>query len=171
MIGIVGALIIYLLAAFCDYRKRKIPNLLIVIGLLVGLIPFLCRENYNILLKAISLSIVLVALLFPFFMIGGLGAGDIKLICLLPFFYNQSRLFGIVIVFGIISAVVAIRRMISTHSLVRILYMKEYFINSVYSGELIPYAVGETEVNTLSLGVYLGIAVSVVTALSLCGVM
>ena len=73
-----------LAAAYFDLRKRKIPNLLILAGAILGMVRLIsCREPLLTYLPGILIPILI---LFPFFRIGTLGAGDIKLFSVIGFF-------------------------------------------------------------------------------------
>lgn len=66
-------------ASFWDYKKGKIPNLLIVIGFIYGWMRIFYYENFLTHIAGIVFPILI---LYPFFKIGTIGAGDIKLFSL-----------------------------------------------------------------------------------------
>lgn len=82
-VSIVAALIVAVVAVVCDLRTRRIPNLLtfgaagvaIVYGVAVG--GFVGFES------AAGGWLLGAALFFPFFALGGMGAGDVKLLAAL----------------------------------------------------------------------------------------
>lgn len=70
-----------MLTAACgfDYCRRKIPNQLILILLLYG-VAFRLRQDGAVgVLEYLGGMAVLIALLYPLYKIGTLGAGDVKL--------------------------------------------------------------------------------------------
>src|SRR5690242_564869 len=75
-----SALALGLAAAVWDLRTRRIPNVLTFGGTLVALL----LHGYMGGLSGVGLSLagwaVGLALFFPFFALGGLGAGDVKLL-------------------------------------------------------------------------------------------
>jgi prepilin peptidase CpaA len=74
-----GALLVALIAAWTDWRSRRIPNWLTVPGLLLGVILNVVFGGW-IGLKASLLGVGLgLALLLPFVLLRSLGAGDWKL--------------------------------------------------------------------------------------------
>ena len=70
-------------AVIMDYKYFKIPNSLNLWGLVsaIFLILFL-HDQYNFYRIAIGLVVPFI-LLYPVFIIGGIGAGDIKLLCVI----------------------------------------------------------------------------------------
>lgn len=70
-------------ACYFDYRRDKIPNALIGFGMLTGLLLFgLGMEVGLVLLRAGAIF----GIFYPLYKLGMLGAGDVKLFCLLAFF-------------------------------------------------------------------------------------
>lgn len=70
------------LAAACnyDYRERRIPNNLIIWMAIIGAGWRLWRERAPGGLWYLGQAALVMATLYPFFKIGGLGAGDVKLL-------------------------------------------------------------------------------------------
>ncbi len=75
------AVLCVFLATACgfDYHKRKIPNWLILIMLGVGFWLRCMREGGSGGLAYLGAMLLVTAFLYPFFKIGALGAGDVKL--------------------------------------------------------------------------------------------
>ena len=69
-------IIILLIASIYDIKYRKIPNALIAILLLIGIVSFVCNDNRIPQLVGLVLPLVL---LIPY-ALGKTGAGDIKLL-------------------------------------------------------------------------------------------
>ena len=65
-----------------DVRERRIPNQLVVIGLLVGLTGHTWLAGVGGLTVAASGALVGLLCLMPFYISGGLGAGDVKLMAM-----------------------------------------------------------------------------------------
>lgn len=92
--GPVKALLLWTLAlsaSYFDFRWRKVPNLLILAGAFCGVAVAawggtsgLLRGVYGLLLGA--------ALLFPFFLLGGVGGGDVKSLAVIGLFTGPSLL-------------------------------------------------------------------------------
>ena len=71
------------LAAVFDLRTSKIPNTLLLWGMLLIFPARLLFDVPEVLLPALSGSVLVMLCLFPFFCAGALGAGDIKLLAVL----------------------------------------------------------------------------------------
>ncbi len=93
-----------LTAAVFDLLKARIPNRLILAGVFLGLIRMaVCRTAFLPHLFGILTPILF---LFPFFSIGTLGAGDIKLISMIGFFLpSEETVFCILLAFGMAAVV------------------------------------------------------------------
>lgn len=79
-------LLLLAVAAVTDLRSNKIPNLLIVTGLVLGLIS---TDHF---FESISVFIFIILVFFPAYKIGALGAGDIKCIAIMSFYLTQKEL-------------------------------------------------------------------------------
>ena len=83
-------ILILSVATILDFRCEKIPNELILIGLLSGIFRFLAsglRQNIGNYILGIFLPLIL---FFPFFAIKAFGAGDIKLLMLTGSFLGSK---------------------------------------------------------------------------------
>lgn len=71
-----------LLTAACgyDYRKRRIPNYLIAAAAFVGAGWRFLSEGGEGILSFGAEAALMICLLYPFFRIGAVGAGDVKLL-------------------------------------------------------------------------------------------
>lgn len=92
-----------LAAAVYDLREGRIPNRLILAGVLLGMLRIaVCRMAFPPYLIGILIPILF---LFPFFSIGALGAGDIKLISMIGFFLSPKEVaFSILLAFAMAAA-------------------------------------------------------------------
>ena len=89
--------LLLLAAAICDFYRGKIPNILIVAGCCYGMVRLLYHQE---ILRALPGIIVPVMVLFPLYKIGTIGAGDIKLLSMLGFYFNfMETLFCIFLTF------------------------------------------------------------------------
>ncbi len=71
--------ILLLAAAFCDLKKRKVPNVLVLIGWLFSLIFHFLQCGLEGAFKSVMTVLVILATGFLLFLIRAVGAGDIKL--------------------------------------------------------------------------------------------
>jgi prepilin peptidase CpaA len=68
-----------IVAAFVDIRSRKIPNIITGPALLIGLLLHLAIDGWSGLLTALTAGLVCGLLFLAFYLAGGMGAGDVKL--------------------------------------------------------------------------------------------
>jgi prepilin peptidase CpaA len=76
----VAGLICAVIAAGCDIRNRRIPNMVTGIGLAAGLLLHLSVDGWHGWLTAGFAALIAGFVFFIFFMAGGMGGGDVKLI-------------------------------------------------------------------------------------------
>lgn len=75
-----GTLCFYLVnVCYFDYRYRKIPNFWLFFMLLAGLAGSFFEGGAEGVFFFLLVMTVVIVLLYPFFKIGALGAGDVKL--------------------------------------------------------------------------------------------
>lgn len=99
-----------LLTAACgyDYRDRKIPNYLILLTAISG-VGWRSWNGVSGILFYLGQALLVMLLLYPFFKIGGLGAGDVKLLGVtagyLPFEKVLMFLFCSLLIGAVISVI------------------------------------------------------------------
>ena len=76
-----NALLLMLITAsgFCDLKERKIPNKVTFTGILIGILFNSVTGGWNGLMQVILGLFAGLAIFFLPFMMGGMGAGDVKL--------------------------------------------------------------------------------------------
>ena len=87
---VVAILTVAVIAAVCDVRSRRIPNLLTFGGAAVALIYALMTGGINGFGFAAAGWLAGAALFFPFFALGGMGAGDVKLMAALAAWFGPG---------------------------------------------------------------------------------
>ena len=75
-------LVLLAIALLSDIRDRRIPNVLVVIGLVAGLAGHTWFAGLSGFMAAGSGACVGLLCLLPFYISGGMGAGDIKLMAM-----------------------------------------------------------------------------------------
>lgn len=134
------------LACYCDYRKGKIPNLLLAVMFIVGWGYGVSCGGIEeaVFFPAESLAVML--LLYPIFKIGALGAGDVKLygVCAgyLPFDKFLFFFFISLLVAAIFSLIKMLRE---CNAIERFTYLCEYILEVVQSGSFRLYIENEKE--------------------------
>ncbi len=80
------------IACFCDYAEGRIPNLLLVGMLIVGMTQRTLTEGLSGTAGFLTAAAAIVAFLYPFFKIGAIGAGDVKLFGVCAGYLPGSRI-------------------------------------------------------------------------------
>jgi prepilin peptidase CpaA len=100
--------------AICDARSRRIPNLLTVTAVAFGLLLHLQTGGWRQMGMAAVAGLVGGAVFFIFFVVGGMGAGDVKMmaaISVIAGFGHLAELFlAIAFTGGVFALVLAIAR-------------------------------------------------------------
>lgn len=88
------------IACICDYKTKKIPNVLQIVMLFAGLIIRYLNAGWEGIALYLPILGIIVLALFPFFSIGALGAGDVKLLAVTgALFEKDTVLFFMLITF------------------------------------------------------------------------
>ncbi len=90
------------IAVFTDWKQGKIPNWLILTGVVAGII--ITKELYQSILQAFFVIIAF----FPFFLLKALGAGDIKCIAMSALYLTSEQLLQTVLYTFLIAAVMSV---------------------------------------------------------------
>ena len=130
------------MAIIIDICKHKIPNLLLVIILIINLFSGEIKFDNSITLeetltKFACLAIIF-AIMFPFFSIGALGAGDVKLILITAIVMKQP-LFFLFAVFLWAALISLIKIMCVKNVRERIRYLSEYVRSTIRLKTILPY--------------------------------
>jgi prepilin peptidase CpaA len=95
------------LGAICDVRTRRIPNWLTGPGILLGLLLHWCLGGWSSMGGAAIAGLIAGTIFLIFYLGGGLGAGDVKLIvavcCLAGFQSLASVLLGTALIGGVLA--------------------------------------------------------------------
>ncbi|MCR5701183.1 MAG: prepilin peptidase [Lachnospiraceae bacterium] len=82
-------MITLLRAVYTDRKRGKIENKLLLYAYISGIIINVCSGDISLITDGFKMSLVFFLLLFPLYLIKGLGAGDIKLLCVLAMFFPR----------------------------------------------------------------------------------
>ncbi len=92
---IFAVVIILSIAVWFDLKTDKVPNLVILAGYILG--AFLQIDCPVDILRLLGNILFPIAMLYPLFLLKGLGAGDIKLFSFISIFYSHEGLIKIMI--------------------------------------------------------------------------
>ncbi len=98
-------------AIYTDFKKGVIENRNIGMGILTGFAWSMVYGGEKALLASIKMVVVVFVALFVLFLMKGLGAGDIKLLCALATFFPEN-IFGIICIAFLVAAGMALFKML-----------------------------------------------------------
>ncbi|WP_321887398.1 prepilin peptidase [Paraburkholderia bannensis] len=100
--------------AVCDCRSRRVPNTLVGAGLCAALAASLMHAGpaHLSMVQALAAAAVGLAALMPFFLLGMMGAGDVKVFAVLGAWCGMQPLLDLWIVASIAALVHALVRLI-----------------------------------------------------------
>jgi len=103
----VALCVVALAAAWFDVRERRLPNLLTVSALAVALL-LRVPGGFGALGEGALGALLGFGLALPFFLVGGLGGGDVKLLTAVGGFLGPDNLWFALLVMALVGGVMAI---------------------------------------------------------------
>lgn len=128
---IVALIMILILAVITDLSKTRIPNMLVLSGLIFGVFyRVLCMGERNYIQLLLGIAIPLVCF-FPLFMCRAMGAGDIKLLMVTGTFFTIRENVKCIILAVLLGGMIALFKVLCHKNLrERMKYMLAYFGNA-----------------------------------------
>lgn len=96
-----------------DYKQDRIPNGIIVFGFVIGFFSRFTGNGWQDIFNAGVVIIISFCILYPLFRIGGIGAGDVKLLLMTGSFFSADEQLHVMMFSFIIGAILSIEKMIS----------------------------------------------------------
>jgi prepilin peptidase CpaA len=141
---------VFIVAIFTDLRYYRIPNVLILFGIISGIIFTIYSYSHEAVLQSLLCMAVVFICFYPFYLIGGIGAGDIKLFMMTGCFIRNESLLSFILVTMIIGAVISIIKMIAfRESRQRLFYLGGYIKKAVLTRTFDKYEIDKTNKRTL----------------------
>lgn len=130
---------IVIVAVVQDFKSMKISNRLILTGLLLSLaFGFLTYGMSQIPYILLNISFPVI-ILYLFYLLGALGAGDIKLFSIIGGFTNLKTLTSCMVAAFIAGAVIGIIKMLYNHNLQFSLFKGQQFVKGLFLGNVSSY--------------------------------
>lgn len=131
-----AALCVLLLAACCfDYRKKKIPNYLIIVIAFTCLLWRFGTEGIRGAAGCVLQALAVGGILYPLYRIGAIGAGDIKLFGVTAGFLPFKKVFLFLFVSLLIAAMISLVKLFRYGNMAkRLRYLTEYLADVYQSG-------------------------------------
>lgn len=161
---LITLLILLTISMVIDIRERRIPNLLIGLGILSGVLFMVLQMNDISVFTRISAFFLGIAILFIPFTCGGIGAGDVKLLGVIGLYVGVKALVNISLIAFILGGGFALVLIIFS----RVKQFKSIpvvcvsFLNSVMTKRLL---LGEEGKLALPFSIPIGIGTFVVVVL------
>lgn len=136
---------IFAVAVLSDLRCYRIPNVCIAAGIFAGFI-ITYRDCLTAgIFAAVCQCAVIFAALYPFYLIRGLGAGDIKLLMMTAFYLQGPRLFSYLLATMLLAGAVAgIKIVCLRESRSRLIYLVRYLKKAALTGTVDSYETDNT---------------------------
>lgn len=137
---------VFSVAVFTDWRFYRIPNLSIVIGITAGLyITYMSYSASGILESLVSMFFTFMAF-YPFYLIGGIGAGDVKLFMMVCCYIRGNRLLYYMLVTMLLAAIMSgVKMIVFAESRERLFYLARYLRKAVLTGAIDEYRIDKTQ--------------------------
>jgi len=95
-------------AAIWDVTTRRIPNRLVLVAFTVGLVLHVVFDGWRGLLAALLSGFVAGAIFFAFFLAGGMGGGDVKLMAAVATLYGFANMPYLLVLTSLAGGVMAV---------------------------------------------------------------
>lgn len=123
-----------------DYRRDRILNRAILIGLLLGMGRAVYHQGIQGIPFSLSGIIIPFLLLFIFYLFHMMGAGDIKLFMMIGAFVGPKDIREVMWTAFLIGAVIALFKMLAHRTVViRFFYLWNYLYRTITTRKLEPY--------------------------------
>ncbi len=131
------AVLCVLLMAACvyDYRRNRIPNYLMIITAVLG--AGWCFRNAGFLgiLQYGGKAVLIMALLYPIFQIGAVGAGDVKILGVTAGYLPFGKILSFLFASLLAAAIISLLKMWKNQCFVeRMQYLAGYFAEALQNG-------------------------------------
>lgn len=139
---------VFCVVIFMDWYHYRIPNACIIVGMAGGFITTGMSCSVRGLLEAVGASAVIFLAFYPFYLMGALGAGDVKLFMMVGCYRGCMGTGGLIhymLVTMAIAAVVSIGKMaVYAESRERFLYLVRYLRKAVLTAAIDEYQTDKT---------------------------
>lgn len=164
---------VFCVVIFMDWRYYRIPNACILAGMAAGLITAYLSYSIMGLLESVGIAIVVFLVFYPFYLLGALGAGDVKLFMMVSCYRTYmlpGRFLHYMLVTMIIAAVISMAKMIAyVESRERLFYLARFLRKIALTGAVDDYQIDKTQkhcVVRLSIPAFLSLILMCIGAYS-----
>lgn len=142
MLRMIILICVLVIATFVDILCYRIPNLWIMIGMIAGLVQTVEKGDLLLLGQTLIQLMIIFAVFYPFYLLKGLGAGDVKLFLMVGCYIRGTSYLYCLLGAMVLAAVWALMKMIwQKESRERLYYLARYCKKAIMTGVLEEYEV------------------------------
>lgn len=135
---------VLMIAAFVDILCYRIPNVWIVFGMSIGLVQTVAEGNWLLLGYTLIQLILIFIVFYPFYLMKGLGAGDVKLFLMLGcYMRGDSYLYCLLVAMVIAGGWAMFKMLWQKESRERICYFGRYCKKVILTGVFDEYEINK----------------------------
>lgn len=149
-------------AAYFDLRWRRIPNWLVAATMVLSLGWHTWSNGWDGLLLSGGGLLAGLALLFPLFLLKGMGAGDVKFFGAIGAAVTYKQILSVFVIAALIAGVMALFRVLAARAFVATLANIVDILNRFLHGRLSPHPIVSLA-NEKALAIPFGVSVAVAT--------
>lgn len=154
--------IVLIIAVFQDIKTYKIKNKTILAGISLGIILNLFQNAYPLKVGLIN-KIIVILVLYIFYRIKAIGAGDVKLYFVCAFFVEYSLFYKIICISFVLGAIISIIKLIVDKEFKFILFKFFIYIRDLFYGRVRKYEVEKDQKKSVihfSIPIFLAVIIN-----------
>ena len=129
-------LLILMAAVYMDYRQNRIPNWMVIFGIISGFVISYVHGGIGTVLEGFLGMFLPIIFLYPLFMIGAIGAGDLKLFAVAGSYLGIKGITISFMVAFMVGAIISLVKMLRFHNFKeRIYYFFSYMADILLKGK------------------------------------
>lgn len=140
---------VFCVVIFMDWRYYRIPNSCIFTGMTAGLIVTYRSYSAAGLLGALTAAAVIFLAFYPFYQLGALGAGDVKLFmmtgCYCPGMGAGGLIHYMLVTMAIAAAAAVMKMIVYAEGRERLFYLVRYLRKVAVTGTVDEYQIDKTQ--------------------------
>ncbi|MBS5934341.1 MAG: prepilin peptidase [Clostridiales bacterium] len=134
-------IILLVLATVSDFKTYRIPNKLILSGLVISFYFQFLEGSFLSVLYSLGILLLICIVFLPIYYIRAIGAGDIKLFAMISCFVGMKQGIQVIIVAFIIGGVFSIVKLFYYHIFrSQLQSLAEYITQTYYLKKIVPYS-------------------------------
>lgn len=137
---------VFSVAVFADWCYYRIPNVCIAIGTAAGFCMTYMSYSTAGIFQAVTNMFCVFMIFYPFYLLGGIGAGDVKLFMMMCCYARGEKLMYYLIVTMFLAAVISVLKMfLFAESRERLFYLGRYLRKAALTGAVDTYQIDKTQ--------------------------